>query len=128
VTNEAQAGLLFDECVDRLLTVPAFAPIREITFSRDHAPGADDSAVMVLARRLGVILVTEDVGFGRLTFQKALAPPVGIILIALHPMPRGERAPYLAHRAPDALARAVGAFVTIGARGIRARRFPTRDI
>lgn len=124
MTNEALPGLLFDECVDRVLTVRAFAAHRPISFSRDHAPAASDEQVLALAGRLGLILVTEDVGFGRLTFHKALNPPVGIVLIALHPMPRGERAAYLAGRAPEALTRAIDAFVTIGPRRIRARRFP----
>lgn len=116
--------LLFDECVDRVLTVPAFAPYRTITFSRDLAPRAVDPDVLALASARGMILVTEDAGFGRLVFQKRLAPPVGVILIALDPMPRNERAAYLAARAEDALARTPGAFVTIGPRSIRARRFP----
>jgi hypothetical protein len=51
-------------------------------------------------------------------------PPVGVILIALDPMPRSQRAAYLETRAADALVRASGAFVTIGPRRIRARRFP----
>ncbi len=71
-----------------------------------------------------MILVTEDLGFGRLAFQMALKPPVGIILIALHPMPRGERKAYLESRAVEAVARAVGAFVTIGPSRVRARRLP----
>jgi hypothetical protein len=74
VTNEALPGLLFDECVDRVLTVRAFAAHRPISFSRDHAPAAPDEQVLALAGRLGLILVTEDVGFGRLTFHKALKP------------------------------------------------------
>jgi predicted nuclease of predicted toxin-antitoxin system len=121
----ASPGLLFDECVDRLLAVPAFAPHREIEFSRDWAPGAPDPDVMDIAVRHGMILVTEDVGFGRLVFQKTLKRPVGIILIALHPMPRSERSGYLASQATEVLAQAIGAFVTIGPRGVRSRRFPT---
>lgn len=75
MTYEALPGLLFDECVDRVLTVRAFAPHRPIAFSRDHAPAAIDEEVMALAGRLGLILVTEDLGFGRLTCQRALQPP-----------------------------------------------------
>jgi predicted nuclease of predicted toxin-antitoxin system len=120
----APPGLLFDECVDRLLAVPAFAPHREIAFSRDWAPGAADPEVLALAAGQGMILVTEDVGFGRLAFQKALKLPMGIILIALHPMPRSERSDHLAGRAAEVLVQAVGAFVTIGPRRVRARRFP----
>ena len=93
-------GLLFDECVDRLLTVPAFGPHRPITFSRDVAPGAADQDVLAMARSQSLILVTEDVGFGRLIFQKQLAPPVGVILIALDPMIRSERQALLMKRAP----------------------------
>ena len=118
------AGLLFDECVDRLLSVPVFAPHRQITFPRDLAPRAVDPDVLALACDMGVILVTEDAGFGRLVFQRRLKPPVGVILLALEPMPRVERPAYLAMRAPEALAQAVGSFVTIGPRRIRARRFP----
>ncbi len=46
---------------------------------------------MALARAMDLILVTEDAGFGRLTFQLALEPPIGIVLIALDPMPRADR-------------------------------------
>ncbi len=123
MTPKAVGGLLFDECVDRRLSVPAFAPHAQITFSRDLAPGATDPEVMALARAKGLILVTEDAGFGRLTFQLALDPPAGIILVALDPMPRAERPGYLAVRAPEALARAPGYLVTIGPRNVRARRF-----
>jgi len=123
--DDAVPRLLFDECVDRILAVPVFAPHREIIFSRDRAPGASDAEVLSLANRLETILVTEDVGFGRLVFQMASKLPVGIILIALHPMPRGERKGYLASCAVEALARADGAFVTIGPSRIRARRFAT---
>ena len=66
MTGELLPGLLFDECVDRVLTVPAFAPLGAITFSRDLAARAIDPDVMALARDLGMILVTEDAGFGRL--------------------------------------------------------------
>jgi predicted nuclease of predicted toxin-antitoxin system len=102
VTGDAPPSLLFDECVDRVLTVPAFAPHRAITFSRDLAPRAIDPDVLALARDLGMILVTEDVGFGRLVFQRRMNPPVGVILIALDPMPRSQRAAYLETRAADA--------------------------
>lgn len=122
MTGDAVPGLLFDECVDRLLTVPAFAPHRQITFSRDVIPRALDTEVLALACKLGLILVTEDMGFGQLVFQKRLQPPVGVILIGLDPMARGERAAYLALRAAEALS--TGEFVTIGPRRIRARRFP----
>ena len=101
-----------------------FAPHRQITFPRDLAPRAVDPDVLALACDMGVILVTEDAGFGRLVFQRRLKPPVGVILLALEPMPRVERPAYLAMRAPEALAQAVGSFVTIGPRRIRARRFP----
>ena len=124
MTGELLPGLLFDECVDRVLTVPAFAPLGAITFSRDLAARAIDPDVMALARDLGMILVTEDAGFGRLVFQQRLAPPVGIILIALDPMPRSQRPNYLQDRAATSLSRAQGAFVTIGPRSVRARRFP----
>ena len=117
-------GLLLDECVDRLLTVPAFGPHRPIVFSRDVIPSAPDQEVLRFARERGLILVTEDAGFGRLVFQKQLPPPAGIILIALDPMPRSERAAYLTMRAPEALARASGAFVTISHRRVRARNLP----
>ena len=117
-------GLLLDECVDRLLTVPAFGPHRSIVFSRDVVPSAPDREILRLARERGLILVTEDVGFGRLVFQKQLPPPAGIILIALDPMRRSERAAYLTMRAPEALARAAGAFVTISPRRMRARDLP----
>lgn len=80
--------------------------------------------MLALACKQGLLLVTEDVGFGRLIFQKRFRPPVGVILIALDPMPRGKRAAYLAMRAPEALSRAAGAFVTIGPHRIRARRLP----
>ena len=53
-----------------------------------------------MARSQSLILVTEDVGFGRLIFQKQLAPPVGVILIALDPMIRSERQALLMKRAP----------------------------
>ena len=124
MTDEAAPGLLFDECVDRRVTVPAFAPHRAITFSRDLAPRAIDPDVLALARKLGLLLVTEDVGFGRLVFQKKLRSPVGVILIALDPMPRDKRIAYLTARAPEALSCARGAFVSIGPHRIRARRFP----
>lgn len=119
-----EPGLLFDECVDRVLNVPAFAPHRSIAFSRDIAPRAIDPDVLALARARGLILVTEDVCFGRLVFQKWFEPPIGVILIALDPMARAARRPYLERRAPEALERVAGAFVTIGPRNIRARRFP----
>jgi len=124
VSDVVGPGLLFDECVDRLLSVPAFAPHCPITFSRDLAPRAIDPDVLLLACDLNLVLVSEDMGFGRLIFQKGLVPPVGVILIALDPMPRAGRAAYLAARAPEALARASGALVTTGPRRIRARRFP----
>lgn len=117
-------GLLFDECVDRVLAVPAFGAHRSITFSSDLARGVSDPEILAMARRLGLILVTEDMGFGRLIFQKALHPPIGLILIGLDPMPRRERRSYLAARAPGVLAQAVGALVTIGPQRIRSRRFP----
>lgn len=125
MTGDGRPGLLLDECVDRLLTVPAFASFCTITFSRDLAPRAVDPDVLALARKRGLVLVTEDVGFGRLVFQNKLHPPSGIILIALDPMPRSRRAAYLKKHAPEALARAAGAFVTVGPSRVRARRFPT---
>ena len=121
-------GLLLDECVDRVLTVPAFSPHRAIVFSRDLAPRASDQEILTLARELGHILITEDAGFGRLIFQKKLKPPVGVVLIALDPMPRQERGSYLAARAPDALARAIGALVSIGPRRLRARPLPSETV
>jgi predicted nuclease of predicted toxin-antitoxin system len=122
---DAAHGLLLDECVDRLLTVPAFSPLRTIVFSRDIIPRAPDQEVLRLARTRHLILVTEDVGFGRLIIQKQIEAPDGVILIALDPMPRNERAAYLALRAPEALARAEGSFVTIGPRRTRSRKFPS---
>ena len=74
-----------------------------------------------MARSQSLILVTEDVGFGRLIFQKQLAPPVVVILIALDPMVRSERQALLMKRAPEALARAVGSFVTISPSSTRSR-------
>ena len=119
-----EQGLLFDECVDRVLAVRAFGLHRKIIFTSDVAQGATDPEVLALARQLGLILVTEDMGFGRLIFQKTLKSPPGLILIGLDPMPRRDRAGYLADRAPEALLRAKGALVTIGPRSIRARPFP----
>ena len=118
-------GLLFDECVDRVLAVPAFGVHRSITFASDLAPGVSDPEVLAMANRMGFILVTEDMGFGRLIFQKAFDPPIGLILIGLDPMRRQERRAYLAARAPAVLAQAVGALVTLGPQRIRSRRFPT---
>jgi predicted nuclease of predicted toxin-antitoxin system len=119
---------LFDECVDRSLAVPAFAPLRPILFSRDIAPSSTDPVVLQLARDRNLILVTEDVGFGRLIFQKGLPAPAGVILIALDPMPRSVRAEYLIKRAPEGLAHAAGSFVTIGPRRIRARRLSDKAV
>lgn len=125
MNGSAEPGLLFDECVDRVLAVPTFGAHRPVVFSSDLAHGASDSEVLALARSLGLILVTEDMGFGRLIFQKALDPPMGLILIGLDPMPRLQRRNYLAARAPAVLAQAIGALVTIGPQRIRSRRFPT---
>lgn len=124
MTAAASPGLLLDECVDRQLTVPAFGPLRPIIFSRDFIPGAKDQDILAFARARGLILITEDVGFGRLIFQMRMKPPVGIILIALDPMPRSERATYLTMRAPEALTRAGESFVTIGPRRMRSRKLP----
>lgn len=124
MTVTAAPGLLLDECVDRLLTAPAFGPLRSIVFSRDIIPRATDQDVLELARERGLILITEDVGFGRLIFQKQLKTPTGVILIALDPMARSERAEYLAMRAPEALTRAVGSFVTINPLRMRSRKLP----
>ena len=121
----SEPGLLFDECVDRVLAVPAFGVHRSITFSSDPSPGISDPEVLAIAHRLGLILITEDMGFGRLIFQKALRPPIGLILIGLDPMPRQQRQSYLAARAPGVLAQAIGALVTIGPQRVRSRRFPT---
>jgi predicted nuclease of predicted toxin-antitoxin system len=116
--------IMFDECVDRLITVPAFAPHATIEHSRDFAPAAIDEVVLALARGRDVMLVTEDVGFGRLVFQKRLPPPPGIILINLAPMPQSARPAWLRQSAVEAIARAAGAFVTVGPTRLRARRFP----
>ncbi len=124
MSDGRMAGLLFDECVDRTLSVPAFAPHRRIVFSRDLAPRALDTNVLALACDLKMILVTEDLGFGRLIFQKRLAVPVGVIIIALEPMPRQQRGTYLAERVPEVLERVTGALVTLGPKRIRARVFP----
>ncbi len=116
------SGLLFDECVDLTLAVPAFSPHAQIVLVRDILPGANDHVVLADARSRGFILVTEDAGFGRLLFHLKAPSPKGIILIALDPLPRHERLKRLMVIAAQALTHAQGAFVTIGPKTVRTRK------
>ena len=118
--------VLFDECVNRRYALPALTPLADVQHSRDWLPrAAADEEVLDLARRLDRVLITEDVGFGRLIFAEGLAPPRGIVLLAISAMPKAERVPRLSDVAEEALLRSQGAFVTVTPTQVRSRAFPT---
>jgi predicted nuclease of predicted toxin-antitoxin system len=118
-------GVVFDVCVNRRYALAAFASQTDVLLCTDVLPAtADDETLMALARTDRRILVTEDVGSGALVFRDRLPPPPGLILLAVWSLPHAERAPRIASALPEAMARADGAFVTLGPRRVRARTYP----
>jgi len=52
----------------------------------EHAPGADDRAVLAHARRLERWLLSFDGGFGELIFRDGEAPPPAVLYFRLQPI------------------------------------------
>jgi predicted nuclease of predicted toxin-antitoxin system len=86
----------------------------------EHAPEAEDRAVLAHARRLGRWLLTFDGDFGELIFRDGEAPPPAVLYFRLHPIV-AEQMLALALRA---LAAGIDSgFVVVTAAGERQRPF-----
>jgi predicted nuclease of predicted toxin-antitoxin system len=116
--------LLIDQCVSRRMAAAIFAPLADITFVGDLAPGAIDEQVLDLARREDRILVTEDYDFGRMIFVEGRPPPPGLIHLALAGMTIGERMTKLAAEAARLIEAAPGRFVVFSKGALRSRALP----
>lgn len=116
--------LLVDECVNRRIVLPAFVSLVDVAFVADLSGGASDDDVLGLARREGMLLLTEDSDFGRLVFGLGIAPPPGIILVNLAGLAGPDRLTRVRAVAAQALSLAEGALVAIDRDHVRRRPFP----
>lgn len=113
-------NLLADENIPQTVVDGLRAAGFDVVTMREHAPEADDRAVLAHARRLGRWLLTFDADFGELIFRDGEAPPPAVLYFRLHPLVP-EQVLALALRA---LAAGIDSgFVVITAAGERQRPF-----
>lgn len=79
-------ALLADENVPQAVVAGLRAAGFDVRTMREHAPEADDRAVLAHARRLGRWLLTFDGDFGELIFRHGEAPPPAVLYFRLHPI------------------------------------------
>jgi predicted nuclease of predicted toxin-antitoxin system len=113
-------ALLADENIPQSVVTGLRAAGFDVVTMREHAPDADDRAVLAHARRLGRWLLTFDGDFGELIFRDGEAPPPAVLYFRLHPIVT-EQVLALALRA---LAAGIDSgFVVVTAAGERLRPF-----
>lgn len=80
------ARLLLDENMPRGIMPALVAAGHDVVSVAEAAPGADDRAVLALARAESRLLLTFDADFGDLLFRRAEPPPPAVLLVRLHPI------------------------------------------
>lgn len=80
------AALLLDENVPRSVALHLAAAGHDTALAAECMAGADDLAVLAMARAQDRVLVTFDADFGDLVFRHGHAAPPGIIFLRLHPV------------------------------------------
>ncbi len=99
----------------------------DVASQRDVKRGAADDDVLRLSAMAGRVLVTRDLGFGRLTVLDQL-PAVGVVIIRLRgPGDWSARAPRVVEALAELGERAVGAVSTIDWHATRTRPLPKRQ-
>lgn len=115
------AALLLDENVPRSAGRLLAAAGHDVVLAADIQPGADDTAVLALARSQQRVLVSFDADFGELIYLHRLPPPPAVLYLRLHPID-GPAAAALAEIA--LLAPVAGQFVVCSRDGVRRRPLP----
>jgi predicted nuclease of predicted toxin-antitoxin system len=124
VTETPLLSLLIDECVDVLAFPWEMIVSRQCFHVRSIAPAADDVDILALARKRGLILVTEDRDYGELIYRHRAPSPPGIIYIALAGLRLSARPQRLRTVLGDVLDHADGKFIVIGPSNVRTRQLP----
>lgn len=97
----------------------------DVISQRDVKKGAADDDVLRLSAMAGRILITRDLGFGRLTVLDQL-PAVGVMIIRLRgPGDWTARAPRVVEALAELGDRAIGAISTVDWHATRIRPLPT---
>jgi uncharacterized protein with PIN domain len=112
---------LADESCDFRVVRALRAAGHDVTSVLEMIPGADDEAVIALARREGRVLITED--FGQL-FYAAARPGCGVILIRYPSAARGAMFTTVATIAEERGADLRDRFVVIEPGRVRVGRLP----
>lgn len=118
-------ALLADENVPLAVVSGMRAAGFDVLTMAEHAPEADDRAVLAHARTMGRWLLSFDGDFGELIFRDGEAPPPAVLYFRVHPIVP-EQVLALALRA---LATGIeSGFVVVTAEGERHRPFaPSTD-
>lgn len=99
----------------------------DVVSQQDVKQGAADNDVLRLSAMAGRVLVTRDLGFGRLTVLDQL-PAVGVVIIRLRgPGDWTARAPRVVAALAELGDRAIGAVSTIDWHATRIRPLPGRQ-
>jgi predicted nuclease of predicted toxin-antitoxin system len=113
--------LLADESVDRIVLDGLRHDGHALRAIRELQPGMPDDAVLELARREGLPLITEDKDFGELVFRERRAS-AGVILVRLAGVPRARKAEIVAAAFRRHGADFQNAFAVIGPHNVRISR------
>lgn len=115
------AALLLDENMPRSAGEVLAAAGHDVAFAAVISAGADDAAVLELARDQGRVLVTFDADFGDLVYRQGAAPPQAIVYVRLDPIDARLAGALVA----SALSGGVeGQFIVCGRQSTRRRLLP----
>jgi predicted nuclease of predicted toxin-antitoxin system len=115
------AALLLDENMPRSAGAMLAKAGHDVAHAADMAPGADDMAVLALARVQHRVLVTFDADFGDLIYRQGVPAPPAVIYLRMNPID-GRQSGALAAAALQTSV--VGHFVVCSRDGIRRRPMP----
>ena len=112
-------NFLADENVREPIISALRAAGHDVLSVAEESPGILDQEVLSRAQQTARILVTHDLGFGRLIFNQRVAPPPGIIQLRFPSHMRYARMADLVLAALEAGYPVIGHFVVIDERRVR---------
>lgn len=115
------AALLLDENIPRSAAVVLVQAGHDVALAAALAGGADDRAVLALARDQQRVLVTFDADFGDLIYRHGIAAPPAVVYLRMDPLD-GRLAGTLAAAALQE--EVAGQFVVCSRDGVRRRPLP----